>query len=332
MRYLLYGLSVEADHPLPGLSPSPAAGAPDVTMRLGAPPAAPPPIETPWYASPRAAPAGDPTLVVTRSVDGGYRLRYADGIEFSIDRAGTRVDASWPGGQTLEDAATYLLGSVCGFVLRLRGVTSLHASAVAIGDRAIAVTGPAGAGKSTTAAAFAARGFPVLADDVVPLIVSTDGIDVQPAYPHLRLWPDAARALYGDGRELPPLTPDTPGWDKRYLDLSADRGAFHDRPLPLAAVYVLGGRERHDAPRLEPVAPAGALLTLVANTYMGWLPDADARARDFAALSRVAASVPVILAIPHADPGRIDALCGVIAADASRHAETSGEAARGAHG
>ena len=36
-----------------------------------------------------------------------------------------------------------LLGLILGFVLRLRGVTFLHASAIAVRDRAIALLGPA---------------------------------------------------------------------------------------------------------------------------------------------------------------------------------------------
>ena len=57
----------------------------------------------------------------------GGLLRHADGIEFSTDAKGTVVESSWPPDQTLDDAATYLLGFVCAFVLRLRGVTALHA-------------------------------------------------------------------------------------------------------------------------------------------------------------------------------------------------------------
>ena len=41
-----------------------------------------------------------------------------------------------------------------GFVMLLRGIVCLHASAIAIDDEAIALLGPAGSGKSTTAAAF----------------------------------------------------------------------------------------------------------------------------------------------------------------------------------
>ncbi|HST61074.1 MAG TPA: hypothetical protein VLK84_20385 [Longimicrobium sp.] len=241
-----------------------------------------------------------------------YRLAYADGTEFRVDAAGTRVACTWPASLTLADAATYLLGSLFGFVLRLRGIPALHASAIALGDRSVAICGPAGAGKSTTAAAFASRGHPVLADDIVPLAGTAEGIFVQPAYPHLRLWPDVLPAL-GTG-DLPPLIPGMPDWDKRYRDLAAE-GAFHAAPLPLGAVYVLGGRETADAPRLETIPRAEAVLQLVGNAYMGWLPDTAARARDLTVLGRVARTVPVVLVIPHADPHRVDALCEAIEAD-----------------
>ena len=332
MRYLLYGLRVETDRPLPGLAPEPWPGAPDLRIWLGSVPAdvfgASP--ELPWHLPDRAAaPGADPALRGWRTADGAaYRFRYADGVEVRVDAAGSRVTCTWPAELTLEDAATYLLGPAFGFVLRLRGVTALHASAVALGGAAVAVCGPAGAGKSTTAAAFAARGRPVLSDDVVPLLDAPGGVLARPAYPHLRLWPDAVRALRGEDADLPPLTPT---WDKRFLDLSTE-GAFHREPLPLAAVYLLGGREEGpETPRLERVPPGAAVLDLVANVYMGWLPDAAARGRDLALLGRVAASVPVSVATAHADPARLGELCALIEADAASH-RTAGPGAGGARG
>jgi hypothetical protein len=213
---------------------------------------------------------------------------------------------------TLEDTLTYLLGPVLGMVLRLRGLTCLHASAVSLGGRALLVCGPAGAGKSTTAAAFAARGRPVLADDVAALERGAGGFTVRGAYPQLRLWPDAVRGLYGGAAELPPLTPN---WEKRFLDLAA-AGAFEPGPLPLAAVYLLSGRERDDAPRIEPVAPTQAVLALIANTYVGWVPDAAAQGRDLALYGRLAREVPVLRAVAHADPARLPELCALLEADA----------------
>ena len=63
-----------------------------------------------------------------------YKFCYADETEFVVDKAGTEVWAAWREPLTLEDTATYLLGPVMGFVMLLRGVVCLHASAVAIGD------------------------------------------------------------------------------------------------------------------------------------------------------------------------------------------------------
>jgi hypothetical protein len=286
-------------------------------MSIGShPPDAPHAGFHPWYASDRDQDGEAPSLSIGRSADGGWlRLRYADGTTVTVDAAGTRVGCTWPAELTLEDASTYLLGPVCGLLLRLRGVTCLHASAVRIGAGAVLVCGPAGAGKSTTAAALAARGHAVLADDVCALDETPSGVHVRPAYPQLRLWPDAARALYGEAAELPALTPN---WDKRYLDLSGLPGAFLDRPLPVSAVYVLAGRETERAPRLEPVSAGERVMALVANTYMGWLPDVAAQGRDLARYGRMARGVPVVLAVPHADPARLPGLCAMIEADVAR--------------
>ena len=77
---------------------------------------------------------------------------YADGTRFVVDEGGTEVWAWWPEGATLDATATYLLGPVFGWLLRLRGVLALHASVAALDGRAAAFAGPAGMGKSTTAA------------------------------------------------------------------------------------------------------------------------------------------------------------------------------------
>jgi hypothetical protein len=310
LRYLLYGLRADADRPLPGLRSGDAAGEPDLRLSIGSHAVDPGSISTPWYVADRAAADGEPTLSAFRGPGGAIRLRYADGTEFTLDAAATHVGCTWRPPLTLEDTATYLLGPVCGLALRLRGITCLHASAVALDGRAFLVCGPAGAGKSTTAAAFAARGRPVLADDVAALDLSGDAVTVRAAYPHLRLWPDAVRHLYGADADLPALTPN---WEKRYLDLAAEDDAFHGEPLPVSAVFLLAGREAGDAPRLEALPPSDAVLSLVANTYMGWLPDLTAQGRDLALYGRLAASVPVLRAVPHADPARLPELCAAMA-------------------
>ena len=88
-------------------------------------------------------------------------------------------------------------GPFWGLLLRFRGVTCLHASAVAIGGSVIAFVGAEGAGKSTTAAAFARAGYAAVSDDVVALVERKGDFFVSPSYPHLCLWPESVEMLYG---------------------------------------------------------------------------------------------------------------------------------------
>ena len=178
---------------------------------------------------------------VARLAGGAYfGLFYSDGARFAVDREGRDVWADWPEGYALEDAATYLVGPVLGFVLRLRGITPLHASAIAVEDQAIAFVGVPGAGKSTTAAAFAHRGFAVLSDDVVALEDGQNHFLVAPGYPRVNLWPDSVRALLGSEDALPLITPT---WGKHYLPLDQKGRRFQSKQLPLGAVYFLGERD-----------------------------------------------------------------------------------------
>jgi hypothetical protein len=90
---------------------------------------------------------------------------------------------------------------------------------------AIAFVGGPGAGKSTTAACFALRGFSVLSDDVSAIDNHGDGFSVRPAYPHLRLWPASVPSVLGPEA----LRPITPNWDKRR------RAQRHARKKPRTA-------------------------------------------------------------------------------------------------
>ena len=272
----------------------------------------PPLPEEVWYVGDGGR-GNVPSLCVWRLLRGAcFRLRYADGTEFFVDRDGSEVWASWADSSTLADTATYLLGPVLGFVLRLRGVTCLHASAVAVGGRAIVLVGPARAGKSTTAAAFCQRGHPVLADDIVALVERDQILRVQPAYPQLRLWPESVGLLYGDDAALPRLTPT---WDKRALDLTQHRCGFQEQPLPLAAVYVLGERSSEAETRIEGLHGRESLLTLLANTYVGYLLDASMRAQEFESMGRLISTVPVRRVVAAGGPAHISGLCASILAD-----------------
>ena len=182
-------------------------------------------------------------------------------------------------------------------------MTCLHASAVAVGRHAIAVVGFPGAGKSTTAAAFARCGFSVIADDVVALAENGENFLVQPGYPRINSWPDSVRALFGSEDALPQITPT---WDKRYIVLGDDGPSFAAKPLPSPGNLL----PRRTRPRLgrsfiEEAAGGNALAELVANTYVNYLLDRDMRSREFDVLGRVVEGIPVRRVRPQADPSTV---------------------------
>lgn len=319
--YLIYGLRIAANRAIPGLLPPLHPHAEfDLRVRLKDAPAFPPSaLREPadfFYTSPSGS-DGPPALRVARLAGGAYfGLFYGDGARFAVDREGRELWADWPEGYSLEDAATYLVGPVLGFVLRLRGIVPLHASGVAVEEQAIAVVGMPGAGKSTTAAAFAHRGYAVLSDDVVPLHDARDHFLVAPGYPRVNLWPDSVRALFGSEDALPRITPT---WGKHYLPLGQTGRLFQSKQLPLGVVYFLGERDPNlTAPRIEEVAAGEALMTLVANTYVNYLLDRGMRHREFDLLSRLVAGVPVRRVRPPDDPAGVLQMCDAIAQDARR--------------
>ena len=313
-RCSIYGLGVIANRSIPGV-PASTIASEDVRISFGLLPAwlaevSATQVETSYVADYNSE-CGEPALRVFRVLDGKYyRFCYADRTQFVVDDAGTEVWAEWIDPLTLEDTTTYLLGPVMGFVMLLRGVVCLHASAIAIGDEAIALVGPAGSGKSTTAAAFADSGYNILAEDVVTLDDRDDHFLVRPGYPCIRLWPASVKALYGSETHLPRLTPN---WDKCYLDLTE---RFHAEPLRLAAIYQLGERQDDPAaPFVEALDPSEGLMSLVANTYATKLMDKQMRAREFEVLSRVLKNVRLRRVTPHSDPRRIPELCTQILTD-----------------
>ena len=317
--YVVYGLRVAANIALPGLLRS-DSDAYDVRIYLKDrntfPILFPESVEI-LYASPEDGLPGEPNLRVGVLPGGNYfGFFYRDEVRFAVERQGREIWGDWPENYTLEDACTYLLGPVLGFVLRLRGVTCLHASAVAVDGQAIALVGSPGAGKSTIAAAFAQRGFSVISDDVVALAEGGENVQVQPGYPRLNLWSDSVRALFGSDEALPRITPT---WDKRYLELGDNGFGFAPSPLPLGAIYVLGTREEDlTTPVIDDIVGSNALRDLVTNTYVNYLLDREMRSREFDVLTRLVVRMPIRRVRAPADYSAVLGLLEAIAKDARR--------------
>jgi hypothetical protein len=316
--YSLFGLRLRSNLPLPGL------GAPiystyhcDVELHLGIPLQSTgeilPGSEVLTYTSSETNAAGEPALrIMTVALGEFIHLAYEDGTEFWLDRKREHVWATWPDTASLENTTAYLLGPVLGLLLRLRGVTCLHASAVAIADRSVAFVGASGAGKSTTAAAFARQGFGVLSDDIVALAETAGDFQVLPGCPYLRLWPVSVKMLNDSPEALPRIIPDG---EKRRFALGTGRARFERRPFQLGAIYFLGERRPDPAPYVETLRAQAALLALVADTYGNRILDRDQRAQEFGILSRLVEKVPIRRVFPHNDSSRIGDLCRIIRED-----------------
>lgn len=152
-----------------------------------------------------------------------------------------------------------LLGVVLGTVLHQRGLFTLHASAVGYDGGVVAFVGPKGAGKSTTSAALHQRGYRLVTDDVLAVEVPPEPPPVvQPAFPRIKLCPDALAAL-GHSRSAFPALHDR--IDKRIYP--ADRG-FRNDPAPLRRIYVLS-----DGPVLqaERLSAKEAFMQLLSHSY-----------------------------------------------------------------
>ena len=287
-----YGLACAIDFDWPSSPAAPSGRAAELHIALG---------ELGRYAElgeddyqlhalrPASDPAAPPTVRVDRARDGHYRVRYADGAEFVIDQVRSEIYGISRSDLTNEDLLVYLQGPIMGFALRLRGRTCLHASAVEVEGRAVVFMGEGGMGKSTTAAALALRGVPVLADDVVALRDDPE-LHVEPGLSRLLLWPESVAALLGDAEAMPRIVST---WDKRYLDLTGP-GLRMASAAPLGAIFVLKERAPElQAPELAPLTGANALIELVANTYANDFLDRPLRANELLSVGRIAREVPM---------------------------------------
>jgi hypothetical protein len=314
----VYGLRLSSNVALPGLPVlTEMAGKADIQIRVkekSSPISAAISPSDIFYVSRLKDINGEPILQAAEVAGGSYvALLYSDGTRFALERNGHEIFADWPDPLTLEENSLCLIGPVLGVVLRLRGVFPLHASAVAIDNHAIALMGPAGAGKSTTAGAFARCGHRVISDDVVALKQEGSRFVIPPGYPRVNLWAESAQALFGADAKLPLISP---SWDKHFMPL--DQGSqFETRALPLGVIYFLQERMPElAAPIVESMTGAESFLAVLGNTYMNHLPDPKMRSREFEVLGRALAQVPVRRVYAAADSSLLFDLCETIASDA----------------
>jgi hypothetical protein len=296
-RYRLYGVTMASDFPFANRL-APASGPCDLTFTRMSEGTRALDLEAaaPAYASLPRPGGSKPLLRIYLFEDDGsghgvVATRIADIAEYYLypDRIFYRL---------LEPSCDYLveiqfLGHIMAIWLESRGVPALHASAVVVGERAVAFLAGNKAGKSSLAASLMQAGCPLLTDDILPLECGGEGVRGRPGYPQMRLWPDQAEHFLGQYRELEIVHP---AYTKRRVAIGADGlGAFWNQPAPLGCLYLPEMRDdsTDSGIEIEPVSPRDAFAQLLrcsvvgaAVEALGWQP------RRFQALAQVASTVP----------------------------------------
>ncbi len=208
-----------------------------------------------------------------------------------------------------EYVASVVAGPVASFLRWLRGWPSLHASAVAVNGRVLAIGGQSGAGKSTTTAALASCGYPLFSDDVLGWRSTPDRLLACPGPTRVKLWPDTVAALGLDPESLPRVRTDL---NKRLLQLPE---AATDTELPLGAVYLLS--KEMDAPpgTIRELHGTEAFKELKTNCRDDSILTPDMRVRQFESLTELARRVPVLQVKAHAGLDRLKEFADSLVAD-----------------
>jgi len=240
-RYAAFGFRFSSEIAL--AIPDESRELPEVTVQYGDLP----PLERTDYRLGRIAleyHTAHPDNGVTVDVPWAARYHVVDGRTITV--------APYPGVSEVT-VAEYFTALVILALFDQNDILALHGSAVATAAGAIIICGNRGAGKSTTAAALAQAGHPVLCDDIVPI---TAARQVMPGIGVPRLCPDAYRRLDG------PVNPKDAVYDgvDKYL-LSKVPRSFRPTDPAMAVVLQPGQTESVSVTRLTGYKKAQALLT-----------------------------------------------------------------------
>lgn len=184
-----------------------------------------------------------------------------------------------------EDLQPFLTGPVLSVLLHQRGFFVLHASAVVIGEAAVAFLGAKGDGKSTLAAHLQVRGHRLLGDDIVPVYLEDDCPVVVPGFPRVKLYNDSITAVGGDPLDFPLI--------HRFVEKRSFRhpDSFSREPIPLHSLYILS---EGDNVGLERLGQASAFIELTRNTYVNrYLNALNAETKHFQQCQQLVSKLPV---------------------------------------
>jgi hypothetical protein len=224
--YQVFGGVLRSELEFPELD-AVAAGEPDWTLTVTFTPAADVPL---------GPPLGEDRVdvnVMVRSyaIPAGFRLVYDDTGVFDVSEGGRAIRWHRSPASDAEAGRLDVLGRVLALALHASGWLSLHGSAVALSEGAVAFLAPKGNGKSTLAFALMRAGGALMTDDTVVIEPGRPSI-VRPGVQSVRLFRDSADWLSASA----PLA-GTSDIKATFGQLSED--ARRLTRAPLAALYLL---------------------------------------------------------------------------------------------
>lgn len=251
-------------------------------------------IDKPVFAT-SSVQISDKKLLLT--VEGVARYLVADGTRITIE--------PFPNSE-INNIRLYLFGSAMGALLYQRSIFAIHGSAVETSHGTMIFVGPQGVGKSTLAAHLLTRGYRLLSDDVCAITTDNEGTPVvSPAFPQLRLCPDAFEKLNSSGQLSQSSRFDV---DKFVIP------AHHDdfNATRLAAIYVLADHDG-EVMALKPAAGFNRLDILFANLYRpSFLRGLDSRGKIMEIASIITKSTAMYELYRPRDVGRIGELIDLL--------------------
>jgi len=289
MRYQLYGLVIDIDNVLPGIS-SIADVQVDIQVRCD--------TSSKRFLKPSSwfmhwhLLENQPWLSFAK-ISNGYLLRFHQLADFFINGEGNQITYTAENGVPEETAHHLLLDQVIPLVINLQGGQALHVSAVLIPEGVVAFAGPTGSGKSTLSGGLFNLGYPLVCDDCLALLVKNEEIFAMPAYPGLRLWEDTLVYLFGNNGAYESVAHYT---DKRRVEIEKITNAYCTEPKPLKRIYTIAdaseGKDETDIV-IEKLSARESFMALVRCAFRLDIKDLDMLKRQFHFLQRVASRVSV---------------------------------------
>jgi len=196
----------------------------------------------------------------------GYYLRY-EFAEFII-KMGEKIGIyCYPKNISPELIWGIFVSDVMPYVLAEKKIDVLHSSAFVLDGSGVAFVGYPGSGKSTLAAYFLKEGFPLLADDRLPFVISREGIWAIPGFPGIRICEDVRKLCFGNIVEkLPKICAEG---EKRFFYFGANNRVdglrFQADPVFLRRVYIL--KPGSDEISITPLSPKDAFFSMMPHIF-----------------------------------------------------------------